>query len=179
MIGPSVVASFLFRPVHDALFCLRSHVDRTYQDGVLVAACQLGDQHASVEAAIEACGGAERVINTKACDATHRNLKCCNCANCAVKKAATAGPATASTLIPESHANVFYNLPIKAMWPFNNAACLENTIFILGDTDVKYPTYNPGQLQPLDDRVHKTVCRFLAEAGQTSFVCSEAWQYYI
>jgi hypothetical protein len=54
------------------------------------------------------------------------------------------------------------------MWPFNNAACLENTIFILGDPDVKYPTYNLGQLQPEGDRVQKTVCRFLAEA---SFVC--------
>jgi hypothetical protein len=78
------------------------------------------------------------------------------------------GEATTNTQIPASHENVFYNLPIKVMWPFKNAACLENTIFILGDPDVTYPTYQAGQLQPPDKRVRQTVTQFLAQAAHAT-----------
>ena len=49
------------------------------------------------------------------------------------------------------------------MWPFKNEACLENTIFILGDPDVNYPTYQEGQLQSPDERVCETVAQFLTQ----------------
>ena len=49
---------------------------------------------------------------------------------------------------------------------------LENTIFILGDQDVNYPTYPPGQLQPLDERVRQIVTQFLAQAAHASIVFS-------
>ena len=61
------------------------HVDRTYQDGLLVCALQLDQQYPSLDTVIETCGDQERLINTQSCDVLHRNLKCCNCAKCAVK----------------------------------------------------------------------------------------------
>ena len=54
------------------------------------------------------------------------------------------------------------------MWPFKNAACLENTIFILGDADVNYPTLQAGQLQPPGERMRETVTQFLAQAAHAS-----------
>jgi hypothetical protein len=77
----------------------------------------------------------------------------------------TAGGTTANTQVPGVNENVFYNLPIKVMWSFKNVACLENTIFILGDPDVNYPTYQGGQLQSLDDRVCQTVTQLLVQAA--------------
>ena len=141
-------------------------MDHTYQDGLLVCVCQLGEQHLSLDRAIESCGGPDCLISTKACDLLHRDLKCCNCPTCAVNKTATAGHPTANTQIPASHENVFFNLPIKAMWPFNNAACLDNTIFILGDPQVNYPTFQQGQLEPQDDRVRQTVTQFLVQTAE-------------
>lgn len=144
------------------LFFCCSHVDHTYQDGMLVASYQLGQQH--ISATVD--------INTKACDVVHHNVKCCNCGNCVVKRTATAGSATTNTQVPASHENVFYNFPDKAMWPFKNAACLENTIFKLGDPDVTCPTYQVGQLQPPDERVRQTVTQFLAQAAHAIIVFS-------
>ena len=54
------------------------------------------------------------------------------------------------------------------MWSFKNAVCLENTIFILGDTDVNYPTFQGGQLQSPDERVCETVTQFLAQTTHVS-----------
>ena len=58
------------------------------------------------------------------------------------------------------------------MWPFKNAACLENTIFVLGDPRVNYPTYHARQLQPQEERVHQTVTQFLVQAEYASIIYS-------
>jgi hypothetical protein len=63
------------------------------------------------------------------------------------------------------------------MWPFTNAACLENTIFVLGDPDVNYPAYHAGQLQSLDKRVRQTVTQFLAQVELSTLRESETGLY--
>jgi hypothetical protein len=108
----------------------------------------MGNQHTSLDEAIEACGGPEALMNTHNCDPCCRNLKCCDCVDCAVKKAATAGAETTKIDIPVTHRDVFYNLPIKIMWPFKNAIALNNTICMLSDPQVKlvnHPTYQMGE----------------------------------
>ena len=62
--------------------------------------------------------------------------------------------------IPVTHRDIFYNLPIKIMWPFKNATALNNTICMLSDPQVNHPTYQMGELEPLEERVHATVSRF-------------------
>ena len=72
-----------------------------------------------------------------------------------MKRAATAGEEKTKSDIPVAH--VFYNLPMKIMWPFRNAIALNNTIFMLADKEVNHPTYQIGELEPPEERVHKTV----------------------
>ncbi len=96
-------------------------------------------------------------MNTKACDTVHRDLKCCNCPDCAVKRAGTVGSASTNTHIPASPASL-------------NAACFDNTIFILGNPRVNYPTSQSGEIQSQEDRVHQTVCQFLAQVTYKSEV---------
>ena len=90
----------------------------------------MGIQHASLDAAIQGAGNSASLINTKNCEPTCRNLKSCNYAQYAVTKAASAGEAATDIQIPASHRDVFYNLPVKLMWPFKNATALHNTIYM-------------------------------------------------
>ncbi len=131
------------------MFNVLRYVSRTYQDGVLIAACQMGNRHTSLDAAIEVCGGPAALMNTHNCDPIFRNLKCCDCVDCAVKRAAIAGAKITNMDIPVTHRDVFYNLPIKIMWPFWNAIALDNTIYILSDKQVNHPAYQMGELEPI------------------------------
>ena len=79
-------------------------------------------------------------------------------------KKATAGAETTKIDIPVTHRDIFYNLPIKIMCPFKNATALNNTICMLSDPQVNHPTYQMGELEPLEERVHATVSRFLCQA---------------
>jgi hypothetical protein len=60
------------------------------------------------------------------------------------KKAATAGAETTKIDIPVTHRDVFYNLPIKIMWPFKNAIALNNTTCMLFDPQVNHPIPDGG-----------------------------------
>jgi hypothetical protein len=41
--------------------------------------------------------------------------------------------------------DVFYNLPIKIMWPFRNAIAINNTTYMLSDKQFNPPTYLVGE----------------------------------
>jgi hypothetical protein len=40
---------------------------------------------------------------------------------------------------------------------------LNNTICMLSDPQVNHPTYQMGELEPLEERMHKTVSRFFCQ----------------
>ena len=50
------------------------------------------------------------------------------------------------------------------MWPFKNARALDNTIYMLAEKEVNHPTYQMGELEPLQERVKKTVSQFLYQS---------------
>jgi hypothetical protein len=53
-----------------------------------------------LDAAIEACEGPEALMNTHNCDQSCRNLKCCDCVDCALQQAATASAEATKIDIP-------------------------------------------------------------------------------
>ncbi len=86
---------------------------------------QMGVQYPSVDAAIQAAGRSAALMNTDHCDPTCREVKSCNCAHCAVNKAAmlqaSAGKTANHIEVPASHQDVFCKLRVKIMRPFKNA----------------------------------------------------------
>jgi hypothetical protein len=116
--------------VYILLFVFCSHVTGTYQDGVLVYVCPVrftpffSRSHEARPASL---------INTDNCDPTCRNLtlQVCNCAQ--VTKTDSGGKTASHIEVPASYLDVFYDLPVKIMCPFEKATELDNTIYILGE----------------------------------------------